>query len=217
MGIMVSWLVPPTTYVRPKGATPILTALVPAYQACASANRAHLGGINNSSCNPPNQASGQATLGTPDAPGNNQVANGSGSVRMDVCPVTGCLAGNVKILASVADVRQKATPANDYAGELQLKPTLRITDRNSGASEGGTVVDTPFGVTMPCTTTPGDTTIGSSCSVSTTVNSVVPNALAANNRAIWEVGQIQVYDGGPDGVASTSPNTLFAVQGVFIP
>jgi hypothetical protein len=215
MGIMVGWLVPPTTYVRPKGATPILTALVPAYQACGSPNRVHLGGINNSSCNPPNQTSGQATFGTPDA--NTFVANGSASVRMDVCPVAGCVAGNMKIAASVADVRQKATPANDYSGELQLKPTLRITDRNNGASEGGTVVDTPFGVTVPCTTTPGDATIGSSCSVSTTVNSVVPNAIAATNRAILEVGQIQVYDGGSDGVASTSPNTLFAVQGVFIP
>jgi hypothetical protein len=136
---------------------------------------------------------------------------------MDVCPIPGCAAGNVKIAASLTDVREKATPANDYTGELQLKPTLRITDADNGPSEGGTVVDTPFAVTIPCTTSPSDTTIGSSCSVSTTANSVVPNALVSNNKAIWEVGQIQVLDGGADGLASTSPNTLFAVQGVFIP
>jgi hypothetical protein len=36
-------------------------------------------------------------------------------------------------------------------------------------------------------------------------------------RAIWELGRLEVYDGGPDGQASTSPNDLFAVQGVFVP
>jgi hypothetical protein len=29
--------------------------------------------------------------------------------------------------------------------------------------------------------------------------------------------RVEVYDGGSDGVASTPGNTLFAVQGVFIP
>jgi hypothetical protein len=219
MGIMVAWAVTPgPAFVRPKGATPILSALVPAAQACAqgSANRTHLGGWSKPSCNPVAQTSGFATFGTPDA--NGAVANGTGSVRMDVCPAAGCSgSGNVKISASLSDVRDKATPANDYTGELQLKPTLRITDRNNGPSESGTVVDTPFAVTIPCTTTPSDTTIGSSCSVTTTANSVIPNAVAANNKTIWEVGQLQVYDGGADGVASTSPNTLFAVQGWFTP
>ena len=37
-------------------------------------------------------------------------------------------------------------------------------------------------------------------------------------RAIWQLGQVQVFDGGPDGTAATpSGNTLFAVQGVFVP
>jgi len=36
-------------------------------------------------------------------------------------------------------------------------------------------------------------------------------------RAIWALQKLQVFDGGADGVASTAPNTLFAVQGVFVP
>ena len=32
-----------------------------------------------------------------------------------------------------------------------------------------------------------------------------------------EMAQVQVFDGGADGLASTSPNTLFAMQGVFVP
>jgi hypothetical protein len=63
-----------------------------------------------------------------------------------------------------------------------------------------------------------DTTVGSSCDPQTTVNSVYPGALVAGRRAIWQLGQVQVYDGGADGVASTTAgNTLFLVQGVFVP
>jgi hypothetical protein len=36
-------------------------------------------------------------------------------------------------------------------------------------------------------------------------------------RTIWQLGQMQVFDGGPDGETGTAPNTLFAVQGLFVP
>ena len=42
--------------------------------------------------------------------------------------------------------------------------------------------------------------------------------MTAGNRAIWELGEIDVFDGGPDGqAATTSGNTLFAQQGLFVP
>ena len=34
---------------------------------------------------------------------------------------------------------------------------------------------------------------------------------------MWQLGQIQVLDGGADGVASTTPNSLFETQGVMVP
>jgi hypothetical protein len=34
---------------------------------------------------------------------------------------------------------------------------------------------------------------------------------------VIEISQPLVRDGGPDGVMNTSPNTLFAVQGYFVP
>jgi hypothetical protein len=38
------------------------------------------------------------------------------------------------------------------------------------------------------------------------------------NRSVWELGQVQVYDGGPDRVvSSTDNNTLFMRQGILIP
>ena len=37
-------------------------------------------------------------------------------------------------------------------------------------------------------------------------------------RAVWDISQIQVFDGGADGDADTAgDNTLFAVQGTFAP
>jgi hypothetical protein len=39
----------------------------------------------------------------------------------------------------------------------------------------------------------------------------------AGRRAIWQLGQVQVYDGGASGVAGASDATLFMDQGVFIP
>jgi hypothetical protein len=53
--------------------------------------------------------------------------------------------------------------------------------------------------------------------VSTTFNAVTPGAIVPSQRAIWQFGQVKVFDGGPDGVASTTPNTLFAAEGIFTP
>ena len=41
MGIMLGWLAFPDPYPRPKGASPMLAPLVPAYKPCTSPNRVH--------------------------------------------------------------------------------------------------------------------------------------------------------------------------------
>ena len=68
-------------YPRPKGATPVQTSLVPAFQPCTSANRMHGPPLAFGSCNPPALRSGQLTVGTPDA--NGSTANSAGTVRYD--------------------------------------------------------------------------------------------------------------------------------------
>jgi hypothetical protein len=46
----------------------------------------------------------------------------------------------------------------------------------------------------------------------------VPGSVLAGRRAVWELGQVKVDDGGADGNAATAgDNTPFAVQGVFVP
>ena len=93
-----------------------------------------------------------------------------------------------------------------------------MTDKFSGPSttEPATGSDVAFPVTVPCATT-ASTTIGSTCSVATSLDAVTPGAVPEGKRAIWQLDRVRVNDGGPDGVVSTTPNTLFATQGVFVP
>ncbi len=80
------------------------------------------------------------------------------------------------------------------------------------------MVPISFEFNVPCATTPSDATIGSTCAVSTTANTLVPGQVLERQRAIWQLGTVEVDDGGTDGNPSTTgDNTLFATQGVFIP
>jgi hypothetical protein len=96
-----------------------------------------------------------------------------------------------------------------------------VTDRFNGADDSGgedaaTLLDFPFPVTMSCSGTADD--IGGACAVDTTANAVVPGAVKDGQRAVVQLSQIRVNDGGPDGVAETADgNRRFAAQGVFIP
>ena len=78
------------------------------------------------------------------------------------------------LTVSITDVRNKVGLA-DYTGEVEVTSTVRITDRLSGTAENqpATVQDTPFGVTVPCVAT-GSTAIGGTCSISTTLDAVMP-------------------------------------------
>ena len=206
-------------YPRPKGATPLRASLVPAFAQCTAANRTHGPPLAFGSCNPPALRSGQLTVGTPDA--NLAGANSSGVVRMDAVigdPGTPADEADVALRVSLTDVRRQSDLA-DYTGQLQASAATRITDRDSAGSAGapvGTAQDGTFAWTVPCAATP-DTTIGATCSVTTSADAVNPGIIKESLRSVWQLGQVQVFDGGPDGVASTTPNTLFAVQGIFVP
>jgi hypothetical protein len=200
---------PRARYPRPRGATPLRASLVPAFKQCTAPNRTHGAPLSSGSCKPPAQTSSAATVGTPDA--NGKAANSVGYVLYSVIP------GDVRVSVSLSDVRRAGDLA-DYSGSLQARPTVRETDRYNGSSgnEAGTVTDFPFPINAGCSGTP-DPAVGATCEVGTTVDAVVPGAIRAGDRAIWELGAIEVYDGGADGDPATADNTLFARQGLFVP
>ncbi len=207
-------------YVRPKGATPARVPLVPAFVACAagSANRTHGPPLAHPSCNPPAQTSGQLTVGAPDA--NGQAVAFEGSVRLSTVigdPGTPADEADVAVIVQASDVRRKTTLA-DYTGELQARLDLRLTDKQNGTggADSATVQDFTRTFTVPCAATAA--AAGADCALSTSADAISPGSVVEGKRAIWQLGSVQVFDGGPDGDADTpAGNTLFAVQGVFVP
>jgi hypothetical protein len=191
---------------------------VPAYRQCTAPNRVHGPPLASQSCNPPVQESSQLTVGSPDA--NGATANSVGFAKYDV--VVGAAGppedSDVLFNLNITDVRVQGGSLPDYTGELQATTTLRATDKANGPSgtESATVSDVPLSVTVPCASTVS-TTIGSTCSVSTSFQALMPGVIVETKRSIWQLGKLQVNDGGPDGLVSTTPNTLFATQGVFLP
>ncbi len=206
-------------YARPQLAAKTRAPLVPAFEECTAPNRTHGSPFASGSCSPPVQRSAHVTVGTPDA--NGARARSTGHVRFGV--IAGDLdtptdEADVALTVRITDVRRRSGLA-DYAGQLQAAAGLRITDKDhvpAAGPAGGTVQDRMIAWPVPCTATP-DTTIGSTCSITTSADAVAPGVVKEGVRAIWEQRVVRVYDGGPDGIAATTPNTVFAVQGVFIP
>ncbi|MGH2978690.1 MAG: hypothetical protein ACRDLQ_03515, partial [Solirubrobacterales bacterium] len=205
-------------YPRPKAASPVRISLVPAYDSCTAPNREHGPPLAFGSCAPPGQASGFLTVGT--AAANGQAPNSVGHVRVRVVvgdPSTSADEADLALEISITDVREAGTLA-DYAGELELDAVVRLTDRSNGpaSDEPATVTDFAFTLPVSCTTTP-DPDAGATCAVSTTADAVIPGVAVEGRRAIWELGAVEVFDGGPDGDVDTPGNTLFAHQGLFVP
>ena len=223
--VMIATQISSASHVRPKGASPVRASMVPAFKACATPNRTHGAPLAFPSCNPPVQASNYLTIGTPDA--NGAAANAIGSVLLRVKATS---PEDVLIDSSGTDIRcmpaeaasvcnsANSTDGPDYSGQLQGNATIRISDHYNGPAlnEAATVVDIPFPVNGQCANTIS-TTVGGTCTTATTANAVVPGSVKDTQRAVVEVGQLQIFDGGASGVAGAADATLFEVQGIFIP
>jgi hypothetical protein len=174
-------------------------SLVPAFRPCSSSNSTHGAPLAYPSCGPPVQASGFLTVGTPPQ----DPVNSVGFVSARVIP------GDVQLGVSITDVRNQGS-LSDYVGDLETRLPLRITDKDGGVA--ATTQDNSFAFAVPCATT-ADGTLGSTCFVVTTADTLMPGAITAGVRTIWALGQIGVYDGRSDGLASTTgDNTLFMVE-----
>ena len=166
-------------YPRPKGGSPIRVALVPAFHACMSSNRTHGPPLTFPSCSPSAREPGRLTVGTPDA--NGQPAKAYGYVRLSTVvgnPGTSADEADVGIEVIDLDVRE-ASGLADYTGELQVSlgpsgsPGVTDRPRPGGGPAPVTQQDFEFSVSVPCAAT-ADGTVGSTCSATTTADSVLP-------------------------------------------
>jgi hypothetical protein len=226
--------IPFTGYARPKGAGPLRVSLVPAYRACTEPDHVHGPPLAFPSCTAPAPESPNLTVGTTEV--NGAQPNFAGSVRYGVIAGNPGLPHDSDILvgASLTDVRcatgtagappcgdANADGGPDYAGELEARVSLRLTDRFNAVAAGGgrdaaTVTDTEFVAPIgPCATTPSEA--GATCTLLTAANAIVPGIAQDGRRAIWQLDRVRVYDGGPDGDVDTAGNSVFATQGVFVP
>jgi hypothetical protein len=227
------------THPHPRGATPFRVPIVPAYKQCTAPNSNHGGGINQPSCNPPVQSSSYLTVGTPDS--NGAAANSIASLTMKVQSSP----ADFLMTLNATDIRCKpsgppsfCSSANvaggpDYSGEISIQQSLRITDHwNSRVQfppptdpydQPGTMVDVGGFVMAICCASTASTSIGGTCSINTSGNAIEPGFSPAvgGKRFVMELGQLQVFDGGPDGQVpggiSQQDDTLFGVQGLFVP
>jgi streptogramin lyase len=212
------------SYPRPRGATPLRVSLVPAFNQCTVDNRMHGPPLAFPSCSPPAQRSSAVTVGTPDA--NGAVANSFNDVRVTVFFNPGGVDDtDVGIETGITDLRCKAgttacgsanvADGSDFTGQVQVTSMLRITDPLS--TESATVVDTPLSFNISCAAT-ASTAIGSQCLLGTSVDALIPGAAPEGWRSVWQMGAVQVFDGGTDGqIATGSDNSLLLTQGVFVP
>jgi hypothetical protein len=207
----------PRGYPRPRGANVTRVPLVPAFDKCPAPDRTHGGPLAFGSCGSPSSSS-LLTVGTPDS--NGATANSSGYVRYTTVPGDRSTPGNeadVAVQVGLTDVRRKRD-LSDYAGQLELRDVVRITDRLNGQAtdEAATVQDSEFPVSVPCTVT-ADALIGGTCGVNTSFNAVVAGTVVESKRSIWELGTVTLYDGGASETAGASDAQPFERQGVFVP
>jgi hypothetical protein len=95
---------------------------------------------------------------------------------------------------------------------------LRITDINNGpgADLAATTADSGFPIPVDCLPT-ADASLGSACGVNTTTNALAPGAVRDGNAAVWQLGEIQVLDSGPNVTRGDGDDQPVAVQGIFLP
>ncbi len=215
---------------RPGGATPLRVPLVPEYRKCVSSNMTHITPLNSPSCNPPVLESSILTTGTAGA--------GNGSMRLDAVPgdtLTVPDEADLRLAGSLTDVRCTAAgPAgcvlagDDYTGQVLFGSTIRITDlANGGFQDDPGSLDSEFSVPVTCAVNPLST-VGATCSFSTTTDTLVPNYIKERKRGLIAWQSATVEDRGADGsitppsgtcpqICGSGDEKVFFRQGVFLP
>ena len=144
-----SWQpVPVNAYPRPRGASPMRIALVPAQEECATPNTTHGEPLAFGACAPPQQTSDHLTTGTPDA--NGQLVRMQAALRLTVLvgdESTPADESDVLITAQVSHVMNR--DLSDYAGSLRGVLPVQITDKDNTPTPAAAGAATAVGAPIP--------------------------------------------------------------------
>ncbi len=186
-------------YPRPATATPMRVPLVPEFSRCTSPNTVHVAPLEVDGCTPPSQESPLTT---------STIGKGHGSASFKALignPNTTDDEADISISSEITDVRQ--SNQDDYTGRLVLTSGIRITDTANGVQGGvpATVEDMNLSVPVECSPTPAAPTLGSRCTIATTLDTLVPGFVAEEKRSVISMFSVNVTDEGPD--ASIEPSS----------
>jgi len=208
----------------PASASSLSVALVPAFRQTISASQcAARGGTGSAhgmplaftSCNPPGYVPGTAArLGT------GSVASAQlGRVLGDL--TTAADEADLSLNLSIGDVRAIAS-GGDYAptatgADVTLLVKVRLSDNASGPAQADAATATDFELKAPadCSVTVGPE--GSSCMVSTSVDSLTPGSVNEGESMVMQSFRMRVNDSGPNGIRGDADDRNFAQQGIYIP
>jgi hypothetical protein len=211
-------------YPRPGGGTPLRVPLVPAFKPCGGAkvDSTHAAPLSLPSCSAVEQSSALLTTST--------VGNMVGYVRLDAVagnPFTTTDEANVNVSGSITDVRN-TVGGSDYVEQVIFAIQTRFTDRANGSPAvlAGTTQGFEFGIPVTCVPNSSNS-IGSTCSFSSSYDSLVPGSAREGKRSVITSTAIKVKDAGPDHNADpgsacpptcgTGDERTFLDQGVFLP
>jgi hypothetical protein len=185
------WQPVTTAQLRPKGASPLYLPLTVAFDDC-TAGPTHNPPFNTSTCGPARASSPDLTVGEPQVNGKPAKAVGSIQIRT-LSPSNG------QVTVSITDVRCKNyfpgcnVILGDYTNFVRLILEFQITDRATVNGTAATIQTVVLTTNVPCTAT-ADTTVGSTCQLTTDLNTIVPGAIVDGNRASWVLRKASIGD-----------------------
>ena len=215
-----SWQpLPRASYEHPQSAASLTSSLTPLFKQCGagiSPNSSHAPPLATGSCSPPVPSSPVAIVG-PQMQGSAQLT----VIPGDLDPTNGDQA-DVGIATTMNDIR--ATGGGDYdpnpsGSDLTEVTRLRMTDQANGyGGVSATTTDVDFSVPVDCTAT-ADPSVGSTCQVNTTADTVMPGFAREQRQTIAQMFRIRIYDSGLNGTRENGlgDDKIFLHQGVFIP
>jgi hypothetical protein len=205
-------------YDTPRASNRVYTALVPSFRQtisttqCTATGRdvsAHGAPLSLSSCNPPAFVPGTQAFFGPKT---------RGYVQYVAQP------GDVSLVSSLTDLQNAADAdydPNPSGPELTVVVRLRVTDRASSSALGcspscpATMDDIDFSIPEDCVGN-ADPTTGSTCSVVSSFNAVMPGAFTSDRQTDLQVFRTRVNDSGANGTPNDSDDRNFAMQGIYI-